>query len=155
VIPPLPDEADRRPKRPILASLSPDGRRVAAGYWDDRARVWDVAEKRVLFELPGDDIVDEVVFSPDGRVVATSNRDSIVRLWNAESGEMIAAVRGNRTGVSTVAWSRDGGRILSAAGDGVLKWWPSDPLQAARNRRSRALTPGEIARYDISTSPGR
>jgi WD40 repeat protein len=155
VIPPLPEEPGRRPKRPILASLSPDGRRVVAGYWDNRARVWDIAEKRVLFELPGEDIVDEVLYSPDGRLIATSNRDSIVRLWDARNGAEIAALRGNRTSVNTVAWSASGDRILSAASDGVTRWWPVDPLAAARERRPRELTPAERESYDIAAGASR
>src|SRR5262249_2689321 len=70
-----------------------------------------------------------VAFSPDGaRLLSSSSEDNIIKLWDAAAGALIRTFKGHyqhlgRGGVNSVAFSRDGTRILSGGEDQTIKLW--------------------------------
>jgi Caspase domain/WD domain, G-beta repeat len=66
--------------------------------------------------------VDTVAISPDGKEIAAASPGAI-RLWNVASGRLIKTFKGNGWLIDSLAFSPDGQRIASTAGDGALKIW--------------------------------
>jgi WD40 repeat protein len=66
-------------------AISSDGRYVAEGGQDARARVWDWRARRVLWSMRVEDqySLEAVALSPDGKLVATAtgNYNSWARVW--------------------------------------------------------------------------
>ena len=71
------------------AALSPDGRLLATGSWDQSAKIWDAATGHAIRKLDGghSGYINTVEFSPDGGEVLTASDDGTARFWNVASGK--------------------------------------------------------------------
>ncbi len=105
-------------------AFSPDGRLAATASWDGTARVWDLPGQRLLHKLAHGKVpVNSVQFSPDGQFVATGAGDGTVRIWRSSDGLLVRKLDAHSWpktivyGVTRVAYSPDGTRLLSSAGD--------------------------------------
>lgn len=69
---------------PVYLAFSPDGALLAAGYFDGRVRLWDVATGKLLVTLEGhpQSARVRVVFSPDGTRLASGGWDGTIWLWH-------------------------------------------------------------------------
>lgn len=74
----------------------------------------------------------DVAWEPGGTRIASAGADRTVRVWEAETGAARLTYRGHtrllnivnlQTGISTVAWSPDGQRILSAGSGSAVHIW--------------------------------
>jgi WD40 repeat protein len=72
-------------------ALSPDGRLVASGSWDDRTvRLWDAATGRQLRVLTGHEgYIRDVEFAPDGRTLVSGGGEGTLRLWETATGKAL------------------------------------------------------------------
>ncbi|MGE0609512.1 MAG: protein kinase [Pirellulales bacterium] len=106
---------------------SPNGQRFVAGSWDGLARIWQVGGNNPPLQIPyGGSYVQAVAFSPDGQWVATGGNDrrGFVRLWNAETGKpRPVAFKGHEDSVLSVAFSRDGKKLLTSSYDKTARLW--------------------------------
>jgi WD40 repeat protein len=69
-------------------AFSPDGTRVAYGFYDGSAALVSVRTGRQLLAYSGQTAaIDQVAFSPDGRRVATASADGTTRIWSTSGGE--------------------------------------------------------------------
>ncbi|MGZ8901902.1 MAG: WD40 repeat domain-containing protein, partial [Limisphaerales bacterium] len=66
-----------------------------------------------------------VAISPDGSMVASAGDDRIIRLWNSRTGELIRSLEGHTGRIHSVAFSRDGSRVISGGGyqDHSVRVW--------------------------------
>jgi WD40 repeat protein len=49
--------------------------------------------------------------------------DQTVKLWDGQSGQELLSLKGHTDGVSSVAFSPDGQRLISASRDETVKVW--------------------------------
>jgi WD40 repeat protein len=122
------DLTTNRPERTLgrdvlIASFSPDGRRLVTAGRDRKARVWDVSNgKQVLGPLAGHrDLLTGVGYSPDGRFIFTTSRDHDARVWDAKTGRSVSTLN-HIAIVSGAAFSSDS-RWLVTAGPRAASVW--------------------------------
>jgi WD40 repeat protein len=116
-------------------SFSPDGKTLAAGYYDT---VWmfDTLSGELLRsfqeklgELP------VVAFTPDGLTIAAGSRnDGFIFLWNAAGGDPRLVLKGNFGRTNSLAWSPDSRTLASASEANTVLIWDS----------ATGMNPGEI-----------
>ncbi len=103
-----------------------DAKIIVSASQDKTARIWDIAEGKMKFELKGHtDIVDTIAFSPDGKSLATAGADKAVKLWNQADGKELKSLGVHDGSVYAVAFSPDS-KLLASAGagkDNLVKLW--------------------------------
>ncbi|KAL5512558.1 hypothetical protein ACEPAG_3211 [Sanghuangporus baumii] len=114
--------------------FSPDGKRIASGFYDHTIRVWDADSGEVVSgPFKGHTHwVNSVAFSPDGKRVASGSDDRTIRVWDVDSGELVLSpLEGHTDRVQSVAFSPDGKRIASCSSDKTIRVWDADSGKAA------------------------
>ena len=107
-------------------ALDREGRRCAAGGWNGKVGVWNLADGARLreFAYPGR-FVHAVAFSPDGSTLAAGGDadDAYVSTWNIETGRTIQTFRGHTAAVLSATFDRAGTRLLTSSADGTARLW--------------------------------
>ncbi len=117
-------------QQPIDAiAFSKDGTKFITGGWNKSAKIWQTQTGKLLATLPvGGLFVHSVAFSPDGQFVAIGGNDKrgFVRIWNAQTGQPVPTPEGfkeHTDGVLSVAFSRDGTKLLTSSFDKTARLW--------------------------------
>lgn len=106
------------------ADLSPDGRLLATGSYDQKVKLWEVASGKELRTLHGhNDAVFDVAFHPNGQLLATASGDRTVKLWNVATGERLDTLNQPEKEQYAVAFSPDGKRIAAGGVDKRIRVW--------------------------------
>ncbi|HZY87338.1 MAG TPA: hypothetical protein VFE78_21055, partial [Gemmataceae bacterium] len=128
-------------------ALSPDGKKVAAGYVEGTLAVWDTRSGRELARWrAGHSCLVGLTFSPDGKVLASAAvGESDVRLWEAATGKRLSPTAAPGGAVRRLAFSPDGRRLAAVAGglrDEAISLWDV----GAWKERARIADPvGEVS----------
>ena len=109
-----------------VLSFSPDGGRLLIGCKDGRVRLWDIAKKTILAELPHRGEVDCAGYSPPGRSVVTACHDGTARLWDADTGKPIGEPLAHRGHIDCMAFNPDGTIVATGSHDGAVRLWGAD-----------------------------
>jgi WD40 repeat protein/tRNA A-37 threonylcarbamoyl transferase component Bud32 len=114
---------------PTHAVWSPDGKRIAAMWFDQPMQVW-TPDGTLLATLAGEQgVARDVAWSPDGtQFVTASHGAPIAWLWKAD-GTPVAALEGHSSIGGTrlyVDWSPDGSQISTASADKTVRLWRAD-----------------------------
>jgi WD40 repeat protein len=122
----------RVPGESLNVAFSPDGRRLATGGEENTVIIRDVEtgeDRQTLWGKHSGEVY-AVAFSPvdDGRLIATAGEDSSVKIWDSHTGEMKHSFRGHTSLVSSLAFSRNGERLVSGSRDKTVKVWDMTPL---------------------------
>lgn len=107
-----------------------------AGQWllsaseDGTAAVWDVTSGVRLLEVQHPRQVMSAAWRPGRDQFATACRDGVVRIWSLAADVTAVNVQAeynlHTAGVQTLAWSPDGGQLLSAGRDDAAIVWDPD-----------------------------
>jgi serine/threonine protein kinase/WD40 repeat protein len=106
----------KRPARGFSVSFSPDGNRLAAGYWDGRVELWDVPRRVLLKVLNSEERQNpaaHVAFSPrTNLLVATAGR-GVLKLHDLATGRDSVLWQAQGRAVRDLSFSQDGGRVVA------------------------------------------
>ena len=121
-------------------AFSPDGRLLAIDGESDRLIMFDLQDKRRLWEeSPG---VTAVAFAPDGSSVVSGQYDGAVRVWDAHSGKRLHLFRTEtKEMIVWTGFSWDGRCILASGPGGAVWAWDratGSLLAKIRGRYARA-----------------
>ncbi len=122
------------------AAWNPDGTWILSASWDGSAEIWypetgrhlkafisprasDGGQRPVEFDAQAGSAINQAALSPDGTTLATACWDGVVHLREIPSGVEFLRYMGHRTIVWFLAYSPDGQRIASSAGEGRLRVW--------------------------------
>ena len=126
--------------------LSADGGLVAGGETD--LKLWDASTGRLLRALPGKCRADSAAFSADGKRLAAGDGHR-VRVWDTATGGVVHTLEGHRGDVTRVAFSPDGGRLVSASYyDGTVRLWDVEAGCELRTLGGHAAVEGLAFRPD-------
>jgi WD40 repeat protein len=112
-------------------AFSPDGRTLAAAYYDQRCvKLWDVANRRQIGQLVTNERLIGVAFSPDGKTLVTTGGEMYVSdavgevvIWDTATKQEIHRLSGAGSWVYQAAFSPDGQTLAASDGDGVVNLW--------------------------------
>lgn len=116
-------------------AVSPDGKIVATGSYDQRIKLWNAdsgAEIRILSGHNG--CVYGLSFRADGKILASASADRTIKLWDVESGARRDTLSQPLKEQYTVAFSPDGKRLAAAGVDNRIRVWEiSDDAKETTN----------------------
>ncbi|MHC4714152.1 MAG: protein kinase domain-containing protein [Planctomycetota bacterium] len=115
---------ERRAGRTLSLAFSPDGKILASGELHGPVRLSDAATGDETASLIGHTGgVLSVAFSPDGTILASASDDGTLKLWDlrdVETAMELATIRPEAGRPLSVAFTRDGGRLVCAVGADIL-----------------------------------
>lgn len=136
-------------------AFSPDGRLLATSSDDEKARIWDLGERRQRREVDHEDRVWAVAFSPDGTVLATGSDDNTARLWEVATGHERLRVTHDHW-VWAVGFSPNGRRLGTASWDRTARVWDvatgQEHLRVVHDETVRAIAFSRDGRWLVTGS---
>ncbi|HTG31588.1 MAG TPA: WD40 repeat domain-containing protein [Thermoanaerobaculia bacterium] len=102
-------------------AFDPAGERLATAAEDGTARIWSLADRRVLHTLQHPADPEQIAWSPCGRYVATGCDDGVLRVWDAATGKVLEESRATSAAVRFVRFSADGASLLAGSYDATLR----------------------------------
>ncbi len=109
-------------------ALSPDGKTLATGSYDQKIKLWSVetgAESLLLKGHNGG--VFGLSYRPDGKVLASASADRTVKLWEVATGKRLDTLSQPLKEQTTVTFSPDGKTLAAAGVDNRIRLWSISP----------------------------
>ena len=132
----------KHPMQLLYVTITPDGRRVAAGGTDDsRVWLWDIeSDEQVAVLESKAGIITVVDASPDSQTIVTMGKEHAVHLWSAETGAHLRrSQRFDGDEVTGGGFSPDGSLVgASTPVEGVVYIDPKTGSILERETRSGA-----------------
>jgi WD40 repeat protein len=107
-------------------AVSPDGRWLASASDDGTARLWELADARVLRVLNHAQAVTAVDFHPGGGRMVTGSADGTLRFWKMASGELLREIPAHSKRIDAVRFNHSGTRLASASRDHTACLWDTE-----------------------------
>ncbi len=115
-------------------ALSPDGKRVATGGYDQVIRLWNLETGKQILQGEGHQgAVISVALTMDGRSAITASQDSTVRMWDLPSGKSRGIVADTKNPVWSVAFTEDGRHFATGEQDGQVKLWDTETGRSTKD----------------------
>lgn len=126
VFPPM----SRGGNKPSHVKWSPDGRKLAVGYYNGSIQLIDAEHGRVEQLLRGHEAaVQTIAWTPNGSRMATMGDNQVVRLWDVETGvELMVIETGTASSsLAHLGWDPAGKRLRLVMGYGRVRTWDATP----------------------------
>jgi WD40 repeat protein len=107
----------------LSVSWSPDGRTVAAGYQDNRLRLWHPEIEHLLSTLVEGNWVSSVAWSWNGSLLAAGCYDGTLSLWDARTLADPIILNHPGARLHAIAWSPDADRIAASVDNFTIDLW--------------------------------
>ncbi|MEZ5384909.1 MAG: c-type cytochrome domain-containing protein [Prosthecobacter sp.] len=105
-------------------AVSPDGKLIATGAYDQKIRLWDAMTGKEVALLKGHNgAVNGLSFRPDGRVLASASADRTVKLWSIPGGQRLDTLSQPTKEQTSVVFSADGKRLYAGGDDNRIRMW--------------------------------
>jgi len=105
-------------------SFSPDGSRVAAGFHDGAARIWDIrSSKQICSFISHREVVRDLCFSFDGQKIATASSDGTAIVWDSLTGAKLSSFNGHEKSLESVRFSVDAKHLVTGSEDCTARVW--------------------------------
>ena len=131
---------------------------------DGSIRAWDLIRYRNFrtFTAPTRLSFSSIAVDPSGEVVAAGSLDSFdIHLWSVQTGQLLDRLTGHEGPVSSLAFSADGGSLVSGSWDHTVRIWSvfartqtSEPLQLQADVLRVAVRP-DSKQIAVSTLDGQ
>jgi WD40 repeat protein len=104
------------------AAWSPDGSQVATALFNNQMIIWDYQTGQQVTRLIHSNnesmMISYVEWSPDGSKIASASDESTAKVWDTHTWEPLFTLQHESpTFVGIAAWSPDGTRLLTGAGN--------------------------------------
>jgi WD40 repeat protein len=116
-------------------ALSPGGKVLATGSYDQQIKLWNSETGAELKTLRGHNgAVFALAFRPDGKILASASADRTIKLWDTTTGQRRDTLVQPLKEQVAVAWSADGKRVAAGGFDNRIRVWEvSDDAKETTN----------------------
>jgi len=115
-------------------ALSPDGRILASGGYDQKIKLWNLETAKEIRTLSGHNgCVNRLSFRPDGKILASASADRTVKLWDVASGERRETLSQSFKELYAADFSPDGKRLVAGGADNRIRVWQISETAAETN----------------------
>ena len=128
-----------------FVAVSPDGSRLACGFFDGTVRVWSLPEGAAIADWKAHDGLAMPAYSPDGRFLATGGGSGSVILYDARSHARIHESRPHARRVYCLAFSPNGSTLVTGSMDQTVCVWSTERREVIQTFREHHATPNAIA----------
>ncbi|HXC71386.1 MAG TPA: TIR domain-containing protein [Pyrinomonadaceae bacterium] len=130
---------DGHPNAVNSIGLTRDERYILSGSCDHTVKLWDLNNYSCVGSFEGHKhYVDQIAVSPTDSIVASAARDGCSRIWNWQQGALLGVIRFGQNLPTSVAFSRDGSRLVIGTSRGTIYIFklalPAAPATAADRR---------------------
>ena len=109
-------------------ALSPDGKTLATGSYDQQIKLWNTDSGAEIRTLTGHNgAIHALAFHPQGKLLASASGDRTLKLWDAASGERLETFGQPLLDQYTLAFSPDGSQLAGAGVDNRIRIWRISP----------------------------
>ena len=137
-------EPMKGPELVTSIAFSYDKRFIAVGCSCSSLRLWDTGTSKPVGEpISLGSPVSYAAFSHDGHTLASGTMDGKIQLWDVGDQSAIGVpLTGHTNAITSLNFSPDGTKLLSASDDHTLRLWPAPPRSpdAARDTLCAKLT---------------
>ncbi|WP_420579762.1 High-affnity carbon uptake protein Hat/HatR [Reichenbachiella sp.] len=120
-------------------SFNQDGNIIAIGDEEGDVILWDMKEGKQIRRLTGHSAkITDLEFSDDNSLLASTSFDGTARVWVMEYLNDLPLIlddhgtgRGSQKWVWSATFSPDGKTLMTGAGDGIIRYWPTRPDEMA------------------------
>ncbi len=102
-------------------ALSPDGKLVVAGSYDDCVRIFDAHTSALISQVAHDASVRSIAIHPGGELFAAGDAEGVVTIRSVSTLEPTITLPEQILGIHAIDFSADGNRIIIACGDRRLR----------------------------------
>ncbi|MFN0150179.1 MAG: protein kinase domain-containing protein [bacterium] len=106
-----------------FVAVSPDGSRLACGFFDGSVRVWSLPDAALVADWKAHIALAFPAYSPDGKLLATGGGDGSVTLYDARSLAKLRDLPPQSQRVYRLAFNPDASLLVTASMDRTVNVW--------------------------------